>query len=125
MTYSLLISAAIAEINENYSELFGISELADSLQVNKSYLIRRFHKEAGISPGKYLQNVRIGEAKKLLSRPEYSLEVIAALSGFSSANYFCKAFKKETGETPTTYRNRTAPPVVLYPPDNENGEIYL
>ena len=125
MTYSLLIATAIEEINESYSELFGISELAESLQVNKSYLIRRFSKEVGISPGKYLQAVRINRAKKLLAKPQYSLEVIAALCGFSGANYFCKAFKKETGETPTTYRNRIAPEVSLYIPDAENDEIYL
>jgi len=112
-------------MNESYSELYGVSELADSLQVNKSYLIRRFKKETGVTPGRYLQAIRIDQAKKLLLRPQYSLEVIAALCGFSGANYFCKAFKKETGETPTVYRNRTAPPAELYVPDAENDEIYL
>jgi len=120
-----LIATAIAEINESYPELFGVSDLAERLQVNKCYLIRRFGKEVGISPGKYLQAVRVNHAKNLLSKPQYPLEVIAALCGFSCANYFCKAFKKETGETPTTYRNRTAPPVSLYIPDAENDEIYL
>ena len=51
--------------------------------------------------------------------------MIAALCGYSGANYLCKAFKKETGETPTAYRNRTAPPVELYTPDAGHGEIYL
>ena len=125
MTYSLLITTAIAEINERYPELVGISELAESLQVNKSYLIRRFGREVGISPGKYLQSIRISRAKKLLLTPQYSLEVIAALCGFSGANYFCKTFKKECGETPTTYRNRIAPPVKVFVPDTENDEIYL
>jgi len=125
LTYSLLIAAAIAEINESYAELFGVSELAEGLQVNKSYLIRRFGREVGISPGKYLQAVRINQAKKMLAMPEYSLEVIAALCGFSCANYFCKVFKKECGETPTAFRNRTAPSVRLYMPDTENDEIYL
>jgi len=121
----LLIATAVAEINENYPELFGINELAERLQVNKSYLIRRFHREVGASPGKYLQAVRLGHAKTLLTKPQYSLEVIAALCGYSSANYFCKAFKKEQGETPTAYRNRTAPQVKIYIPDPENDGIYL
>jgi len=120
-----LISDAIAEINESYTELYGVSELADSLQINKSYLIRRFKKEVGLTPGRYLMTIRIGKAKKLLTRPQYQLEVIAALCGFSGANYFCKAYKKETGETPTAVRNRTAPPAELYIPDSENNEIYL
>ena len=112
-------------MNERYAELFGISELAESLEINKSYLIRRFKKEVGIPPGKYLQTVRIKQAKQLLHRPQYSLEVIAALCGFSGANYFCKVFKKETGETPTTWRNRTATASETYSSVPENDEIYL
>ena len=125
MTYSLIIATAIAEINENYAELFGVDELADRLRINKSYLIRRFHREVGVPPGKYLQAVRLNRAKTLLLKPQYSLEVISALCGFSSANYFCKAFKKDCGETPTAYRNRAAPEVKLYVRDRENDEIYL
>ena len=125
MTYSLLIAAAVAEINESFAEIFGVSELAERLQVNESYLIRRFNTETGVSPGRYLQAVRIDRAKKLLSEPAYSLDVIAALCGYSGANYFCKVFKKECGETPTAFRNRTAPSVRLYMPDAENDEIYL
>jgi len=112
-------------MNERYAELFGISELSESLEINKSYLIRRFKKEVGISPGKYLQAVRIERAKQLLPRPQFSLEVIAALCGFSGANYFCKVFKKETGETPTVWRNRTAPVSETFTPNNETNEIYL
>ena len=120
--YSLLVSAALEEINERYSELFGVEELAESLQFNKSYLIRRFKKETGLSPGKYLQDVRINRAKELLTRPQHSLEVVAALSGFSCANYFCKVFKKITGETPTEYRNKSIGPMAS---SMEEEELYV
>ena len=119
-----MIATAVAEIQERYAELFGIAELAESLMVNKSYLIRRFKREVGMTPGKYLQAVRIGRARHLLSHREYSLEAIAALCGFSCANYMCKAFKKEVGETPTDFRGRTAPQVSLGMPIPEEGEIY-
>ena len=123
--YSLLISTALDEINERYSELFGVEELAESLQFNKSYLIRRFKKETGLSPGKYLQDVRISRAKELLARPQHSLEAIAALSGFSCANYFCKVFKKITGETPTEYRNKSKETAPLSLPGSEEDELYV
>jgi YesN/AraC family two-component response regulator len=126
--YSLLITTAIDEINERYAELFGVCELAESLQVNKSYLIRRFNRETGISPGQYLQSVRIARAKELLPNPRYSLEVIAVLCGYSCANYFCKVFKKETGETPTGYRNNAAKsitPVSPSLPKDEENELYV
>jgi len=122
---SFIISAAVGEINERYSELFGIEELAESLQVNKSYLIRRFKKETGQTPGRYLQSVRIGRAKELLTHPGYSLEAIAALCGFSCANYFCKAFKKETGLTPTVYRYKIEGTVPIAILKDEIDEIYV
>ena len=124
MTYSLIVATAIEDINERYAELLGIDELAENLQINKSYLIRRFHKEVGLSPGKYLQTVRIENSKLLLSESHHSLDVIAPLCGFSGANYFCKAFKKETGETPTEFRKRIAPTPKLFT-NREYDEIYL
>lgn len=125
--YSFLIEATINEIHERYSEIFGVVELAESLLINKSYLIRRFKKEVGITPGIYLQNIRINRAKELLRNPRYSLEVIAALCGFSCANYFCKVYKKETGETPTTFRKRiagSAPLSILSMTTPEENELY-
>lgn len=122
---SPLVAAAVADIHERYAALFGIEELADALQVDKSYLIRRFGRETGTSPGRYLLAVRIGHARHLLAQRQYSLEMVAALCGFSSANYLCKAFKKECGETPTDFRNRTVPPVEAVPPGEGEGEMYL
>ena len=124
--YSFLVSTAVNEIHERYSELFGVEELAESLMVNKSYLIRRFKTEIGVSPGRYLQDVRIGRAKEYLLNPGYSIDVVAAFCGYSCANYFCKVFKKETGETPTEFRqksvaqNRRTEPV-----KEEELEIYV
>jgi YesN/AraC family two-component response regulator len=124
--YSFLISVAVNEIHERYSEIFGVEELAESLMVNKSYLIRRFKAETGVSPGRYLQGIRIDHAKEFLLNPEYSTEVIAVFCGYSCANYFCKVFKKETGETPTEYRQRSATNHKHSKPLNEEElEIYL
>ena len=35
---------------------------------------------------------------------EYTLDVIASLCGFSGANYLCRVFKKETGQSPAQWR---------------------
>ncbi len=102
--YSKLVQDAISLIQMNYGYLYGIEELAEELQVTKNHLIRQFTEFTGISPGKYLILVRITHAKSLLLSPTATpLELIAGACGYSCANYFSKAFKKETGMTPSQY----------------------
>lgn len=119
-----LISAALAEIHEHYSEVYGIEELARSLTVSKSHLVRTFSSEIGISPGKYLTSVRLDAAKRLLLHRQYNLETIASLCGFAGSNYFCHVFKKETGETPAAFRAKTSVQSVPSPEMKEQ-ESYL
>ena len=102
--YPELIQNAVELIHRNYAELYGVEELADELAVSKCHLVRAFSTAVGESPGKYLTAVRIDKAKNLLLSKEYAVEVVATLSGFSGANYFCKVFKKETKMSPLEYR---------------------
>lgn len=102
--YPPLVQDAIAIIEYQYAYLYGIDELADRLEVTKHHLIRMFTAGTGISPGKYLVNVRMHHAKSMLQACESTpLEIIAGACGYSCANYFCKAFKKQTGLTPSEY----------------------
>ncbi|MEI6580232.1 MAG: helix-turn-helix transcriptional regulator [Eubacteriales bacterium] len=103
--YPELINNAIELINKNYAELYGVEEIAEELMVCKCHLVRAFSAATGLPPGKYLTSVRISKAKMLLVNKDYSVEVIATLSGFSGANYFCKVFKKSTGKSPLAYKN--------------------
>lgn len=119
-----LVAGAVSQMQEHYAEVYGIEELADTLMVSKSHLIRSFTAAMGISPGQYLTGVRLENARRLLLRDEYTLEVIANLCGFSCANYLCKVFKKETGETPVAWRKRVAPGTP--PPASEwEAQLYL
>ena len=77
-----------------------LCELSDA----DSHLVRAFTAALGVSPGRYLTNVRIEAAMRLLLHREYTLDVIASLCGFSGANYLCRVFKKTTGQSPTQWR---------------------
>ncbi len=105
---SPFIGAALQMLHEHFAELYGIDELCRELGVSKGHLCRAFAKEMGVTPGKYLTRVRISRAKGLLPDREYTLEAVAALCGFSGANYFCKVFRRETGESPAAWRARAA-----------------
>lgn len=103
-SYVPLVQDAISIIEYQYAYLYGIDELADRLEVTKHHLIRVFTAGTGISPGKYLSQVRMHYAKTmLLSSEDTPMEIIAGACGYSCANYFSKAFKKQTGLTPTEY----------------------
>ena len=91
-------------MEENYTYLYGIEELANQLEVSKNHLIRLFHDSLGISPLQYLTSIKIKNAKLLLASGEPSLELIAISCGFSGADYFRKVFKKETGVSPRQYQ---------------------
>ncbi len=78
--------------------------LAAQLEVSKGHLIRSFAAAVGMPPGKYLNLVRVENAKRLLAEEGHNLEITALLCGFSGANYLCKVFKSQTGESPAAWR---------------------
>ncbi|MGN0707677.1 MAG: helix-turn-helix transcriptional regulator [Faecalibacterium sp.] len=99
-----LVAAAIEDIRSNYAGLYGVEELSERLNVSKSHLVRTFTAAVGMPPGRYLTLVRIEAAMRLLQHREYTLDVVASLCGFSGANYLCRVFKKETGQSPAQWR---------------------
>ena len=107
-SYPPLVTMAIASMREHYAGLYGVEELSESLGVSKSHLVRVFKAAVGVPPGQYLTGVRIEAAKQLLCHREYPLEVVASLCGFSGANYLCRVFKKETGQSPSAWRAAAA-----------------
>ena len=123
--YPPLVHDAASIIESDYAYLYGVDDLADRLEVTKHHLIRLFTANTGISPGKYLVNVRMIHAKSMLQTCEDTpLEIIAGACGYSCANYFSKAFKKNTGLTPTEYA-QTMQQGASVPVDDHIKRFYL
>lgn len=106
--YSSLILESLSLMQTEFAFLDGIDDVARTLMVSSSHFIRKFKAEVGISPGKYLQNIRIENAKLLLKTKLFSIEIIASLTGYACSNYFCKVFRRQTGQTPLNYQKRYA-----------------
>ena len=119
-----LVAQALVQIRENYAGLYGVEELSQALGVSKSHLVRSFSAAVGVPPGQYLTQVRVEAAKQLLVHREYPLEVVASLCGFSGANYLCRVFKKQTGQTPAAWREKHSAPAPLGPLPLER-ELYI
>ena len=54
----------------------------------------------GISPKKYLQEIRIEHAKTLLMQNKYMIREIAEMTGYKNQYHFIRQFKEYTGITP-------------------------
>ena len=100
-------SEAMRYIDESFNlPEFSISLLADQIGVSEVYIRKLFKAQYGTSPSKYLMSVRLDHAKNLIKYPFITLEECAMQSGFSSLQYFCRLFKKETGISPGQYRKK-------------------
>jgi AraC-like DNA-binding protein len=85
---------------------FNVERLADILGVSREHLAREFRAATGESPAEHLSMLRTRLAARLLREGEQKLEAVARASGFSGANYLCRAFKKRAGVTPAEFRRR-------------------
>lgn len=81
-----------------------LAMLAKRVGFTENYLARKFKAEIGIPINAYVRKARIHRAKMLLSSTAMSIQEIADGLHFCSRSYFAEAFQKETGMTPTEYR---------------------
>lgn len=101
---SSLVNSLIELMEEEYSQLTGLEELANRLGVSPAHLTRTFHQKTGMPPIQYLTGLRIQAAMNDLLNTDNNLETIAENNGFGSGNYFCKVFRRHMGKSPTQYR---------------------
>lgn len=102
----LVVEAALGIIRRDYAFLDGIGELAERLEVSQEYLTRCFCRFIGITPGKYLNRVRIENARLLLRQGGHSIQFVSEACGFTNANYFARVFRAAVGMNPAEYARR-------------------
>lgn len=90
-------------LRHNYNETITLDELSQLVKLNRYSLVRLFTRQMGISPYRYLETIRIGEAKKLLEQGKTSVQV-AQLTGFSDQSHFSKYFSRFIGLSPGQYQ---------------------
>ncbi|WP_240840885.1 AraC family transcriptional regulator [Acidaminobacter sp. JC074] len=95
---------AIMFMQKNYSLGVGIKEIAEYLNLDRSYFSRIFKQVYGVSAQAYLIDYRIEKAKYLLLKSDLKIVEVASSVGYKDAYTFSKAFKKQVGKTPTCFR---------------------
>lgn len=92
----------------NYDKNLKPAALAKILDVSIRQLERILHRYYGMSFKEKLLGTRLEIAKNLLDNTSITVEDITAKTGFSTASYFCRRFKEETGYTPSEYRKKSS-----------------
>jgi len=94
----------ITIMKNSIHEPFSVQALAESLNMSSSNFSHTFKKNMGISPNKYMQQLKLEQAKKLLLK-SYVTQVAFEL-GFENPSYFIRLFKEAYGITPKQYQLR-------------------
>lgn len=101
------ISDIVGYINNNYFEDITLQSISSKFYISPYYFSRSFKRITGLGYNEYLNNVRIKEAKKLLSSTKISVTDISTQVGYKSLTNFGRVFYKITGRTPIQYRIET------------------
>ncbi len=93
-------------VRQHFAQDISLSQAAESVGVNSSYLSRVFKEECGMGFKEYLNSMRIEQAKYLMQNTELCLKELVQQSGFNNYTYFFKVFKLLEGQTPVEYKER-------------------
>ena len=98
-----LTQKACSFIRKNYKSPISLTDVAEAVDVNPSYLSRVFKSDMGKTVVEYVNETRVEGAKNMM-KEGVPLKEIAIQLGFSSTSYFMTVFKQITGKTPTQYK---------------------
>ena len=94
------------DIVHNPTADHSLETLSERAGFSVRHLTRVFRRELGVTPGRYVESVRIEAAKARLQRSDEPLMTIAHTSGFRSDETMRRAFWRELSTTPAAYRER-------------------
>jgi transcriptional regulator GlxA family with amidase domain len=89
----------------NLNQDLSVEALAQKACMSPRNFSRLFKAAFGKTPGEFVAGVRIAEARRRLEVPRNSIESVANSVGFQSADAFSRAFEREVGCRPSTYRS--------------------
>ena len=98
------VRRAVEFIQGNYCNPIKVTDVADYVCINRSYLYTLFRNGTGMSPQQFLTTFRITKATELLQLTEHPIESIALSCGYADPLVFTKAFKQMKGMSPSAYR---------------------
>jgi TolB-like protein/AraC-like DNA-binding protein/Tfp pilus assembly protein PilF len=82
------------------NEQFGVSELAEIMNMSRSNLLRKIKKITQLSASQFIRQIRLKKSLQLLNQSSLSISEISFQVGFGSTSYFIKCFREYYGHPP-------------------------
>lgn len=102
-------SALAAWIIRNLNNDLSVESLAARMNLGARHFSRSFASAFGAPPARYIERLRLDEARRRLARFGQSIEVISASVGYASPDAFRRAFERRFGIGPSAYRKTVKP----------------
>lgn len=88
------LQPVLSYIQDHLHRPVSVRELADKAGMSEKYFITCFKKAVGLTPGKYIHQLRMNRARDYLYQKRYSVRQIADFLGYPDPYTFSRAFKK-------------------------------
>jgi len=85
-----------------------VSDLAEVTGKSRSHYTHDFRRVTGLSPARYVAQVRLAEVERLLTQTDMKLERIASETGYANATHLCKVFRRHYHVSPDVFRRQMA-----------------
>ncbi len=93
-------------INNYAGESLDVPKIAERFHFSANYINGIFKSQTGETIPSFITNLRLGEAKKLLTGTKIPISEIATIVGYSRLTYFSRIFKRKYNISPNEYRNK-------------------
>jgi AraC family transcriptional regulator len=94
----------VAYVEDHLAEPISLATLAQLARLSPYHFSRAFKQSFGLPPHRFHTSRRIERAKTLLAKPAQSVTDIGLTVGFSDTSSFTAAFRRTTGQTPSSFR---------------------
>lgn len=101
---NIYVRKAVSFIQSNYCNPIKVTDVADYVCINRSYLYTLFQNSMGMSPQRFLTTFRITKAAELLQLTSLPVESIALSCGYQDPLVFTKAFRQMKQMSPSAFR---------------------
>jgi AraC-like DNA-binding protein len=100
------LRSARMQVHERLGEQWTVSGMARLAHMSASRFAVLYKRVLGVSPTEDLIEARLARAQELLTNSGMSVGEVAAQTGFTSASYFSRVFRRRVGATPSDYQGR-------------------
>lgn len=100
------IAKAAEWIVANVHKRPSVATIADRFAMSERNFSRSFTSAMGLSPKRFIEQVRLETARRWLASSDISMEMVAHCSGYSGGEHLAQTFKRSLGMSPMEYREQ-------------------